>query len=132
MAKAKAGAAKTPTKKAAKRGKKIQVNRVRAVVVPKKETLGKDGPIHMEVFFNDKHFEGNTDDIGAALLSIAPDKLNTKTILKFSLAGVKNGKVVERVLMIPMARRLFNNDVQGQLITKSIKMALGYNGETAN
>lgn len=108
--------------------KKIVVKRNSQPTIKKVEGLGKDGAIHMRVTFNDQEFEGNTDDIQAAVLSLRPARINTKTIMQFSLNGVKDGKVVEKVLMVQNARRIFSNDMSAFILAKGVMLALGYNG----
>lgn len=124
---------KAPTKKkvVAKKAvvKKTVIKRNTAPKLEKVVGLGKAGAIHMRVMFNDQDFEGNTDDIQAAVLSMAPARINTKTIMQFSLNSVKDGKVVEKVLMVQNARRIFSNDMAAFILAKGVMLALGYNGE---
>lgn len=119
---------KPVTKKKVVAKKKIVVKRNTTATVRKVEGLGKDGAIHMRVTFNGQEFEGNTDDIQTAIRSIAPVRINTKTIMQFSLAAVKDGKMIERVLMVQTARRIFGNDMATLILEKGILLALGYNG----
>lgn len=124
-------ATKKAVKKAVKKaaGKKITIKKNDAPKVEPQIGLGEKGAIHMRVLFNDQEFEGNTDDIAATVRSMAPARINTKTIMQFSLAGVENGKVVEKVLMVMNARRIFSNDMSAMILAKGVTLALGYNGE---
>lgn len=122
---------KVPAKKTAPKkvaAKKVVVKKNNAPVVKKQEGLGAKGAIYMRVTFNDQEFKGRTDDIAATVRLMNPARINTKTIMQFRLANKKNGKLVEKVLMVQNARRIFGNDMAALILAKGVNMALGHNG----
>lgn len=129
---AKAAAKKAAPKAPAKaRVRKPVIKKNSAPVVAPVSPLGKTGPFYVEVEMNGKIAKGRTSDIAAAVQSLAPDRINTKVSMRFSLYGKKKGKVVDKVFMIPMARRLFINKMSADILTKAVTMALGYDGKKA-
>lgn len=106
--------------------KKVVVVRNAPIISEPAVILGKKGIFHMFVSFNDQEFEGNTDDIQAAVLALSPQRINTKTIMRFSLNSAKNGKIIEKVMMVHFARRIFNNDMAAFILAKGVMLGLGY------
>lgn len=135
----KKAAPKKAVKKAVKKvaAKKTTVKKNKAPIVVANDTLGDKGIFHVRVEMNDEVFEGKTDDISKAVQALQPDRLNTKVVMRFGIVGAKStkknpAKVVDKVLMIPMARRIFVNTMASDLFEKGVKMALGYNDEKQN
>lgn len=131
-------AKKTAAKKVAKRAPRVNRN-PKPAPVEKLMELGDTGAFHVEAEFNDQVVSGRTDDIAESVMSLAPVRLNTKVVFKFSLAtdeevaaaaeDTENAtpyKVVDKVLMVPFARRLFTNKMTALVFAKGVKMALGF------
>jgi hypothetical protein len=100
-----------PTKKATKKTVVKRAVRTKPAEV---------GVYEYEIVMNDQILEGRTNDIKALLLTLMPEKLNSKVVLRFSA----NGLATVQVLNIPSAKLLFTNALRASLFEKRVEMAL--------
>lgn len=82
--------------------------------------IPKTGAFHMEVTFNDATHETDTDDIAGAMLSLKPQMLKTKVIIRVTFKK----KTAEFVLFNIKAKRIFTLPLAAQGFEKSVKTAL--------
>jgi hypothetical protein len=74
-------------------------------VVKAKAPTKKEKTYSLFISLNDKTFDIETDDLREAILSVQPEFLRTKVIIKVT----KDSKTLERVLYLAKAKMLFQN-----------------------
>lgn len=79
-----------------------------------------EGKYHVFISVNDKTYEADTDSIREYIMSLGLTYLQTKVIFKVTAGD----KTVEKVMMGPMARRLFVNPMTALVFEKNIINAL--------
>lgn len=112
---------KAPAKKSA--AKKTSAKKKAPAVRKNTAPATKKGNVDIVVRTKGKTFE----------FSVAPDAIETifqeigltSTNTATKIAATANGKTVEKVLNVHMARRVFRQSIPRTLIAKSIRMALG-------
>lgn len=92
--------------------KKVVKKAVKKVVKPK--------AFKLEVTLNDKVYKCETDDIKTALMELKPNVIKTR--LKFKVSNANSQ--VDRIMMVRMARLLFNNSLAMDSFVKRITAAL--------
>ena len=70
-----------------------------------KKTPAKEPEFHLVIILNDKVFEFDTDDLRESIMSVEPEFLRTKVILKVT----KDGKTLDRLYFLQQGKKLFYN-----------------------
>jgi len=81
--------------------KKTPAKKVKTV----KQTPEKEPEFHLVISLNDKVFEFDTDDLRESIMSVEPEFLRTKVILKVT----KDGKTLDRLYFLQQGKKLFYN-----------------------
>ena len=70
-----------------------------------KKPVVKETEYHLVISLNDEVFEFDTDDLRESILSVEPEFLRTKVILKVT----KDGKTLDRLYFLQEGKKLFYN-----------------------
>jgi len=81
---------------------------------PVKKEVKKE--FHLVIKLNDKVFEFDTDDLRESILSVEPEFLRTKVILKVT----KDGKTLDRLYFLQEGKKLFYNKYFMETLIKNL------------
>ncbi len=98
--------------------KKTKATKVEGIIVKKEVKLEKhsEGIYHLFIDLNDKTYELDTDDIGAAIMSFRPEILKTSLTIKVT----KGNKTLDRYLYLKDAKRLFMNSITLEAFVRNL------------
>ena len=85
---------------------------------PKKVVVKKEEKkeYHISISFNDETFEFDTNDIRESILSVAPQFLRTRVILKIT----KGDKTLDRLYHLQQGKQLFVNRYAIDVLLKNL------------